>query len=383
MFREVADLRASPELDARAWLGLANALRIMDRYDEALDALDRAATSLTRRERPDLLAKIWTLRGNIHFPRGELEACRDAHEKALAYAVQAGSPVEEARALGGLGDAWYQRGRMRTARDYFARCVAQARQQGSVGLALSHAPMLAIASAYCGEIRRALTDCEELVEAAARVGDLRSEILARDAQALLSLYRAHYPRAQQTAEHALELARRLGARRFEAEVMGLLGHALAGQGETAAALNLLEQAAALALEVCPSYCGPWCLASLALFTPDAGRARSLLQEGEALLAEGCVSHNYLEFYWLAMEFDLRAGDWDEARRLAEALAEYTRNEPLPWAELVIRRANWLADRGAGGSADAHELEERRLTLLRDIEAMDFAWCRVALSHDEK
>ena len=376
MLREVVDLRASPELNARAWMGLANALRIMDRYDEALAALDRAENSLARRERPDLLARIWTLRGNIHFPRGELDACRDAYEQALACALRAGSPIDEARARGGLGDAWYQRGHMRTARDHFARCVAQARQQGSIGLALSNAPMLAITNAYCGEIRRALADCAELVEDAGRVGDLRSEILARDSEAVVCLYRADYPRARQTAECALELARRLGARRFEAELTGLLGHALGELGETAAAAALLQKATTLALEVSPTYCGPWCLGALALFTADAGRARSLLKDGEALLAKGCVSHNYLEFYRLALEFNLKHANWDEARRLAAALADYTRGEPLAWAELVMRRANWLADRAAG--ADARELDERLAALISDVEAMEFRWLLPAL-----
>jgi tetratricopeptide (TPR) repeat protein len=177
-FREVLDLRPDPLLEIRARLGLANALRILDRYDEALEALDRAESLLAGRHQPELLARISTMRGNIHFPRGELDACLAAHEKALDWARQANSPVVEARALGGLGDAWYQRGRMRTARDYFAACVTQAREHGAVGLALSHAPMLALTRAVCGEVRKGLADCAEIVADAGRVGDPRSELLA-------------------------------------------------------------------------------------------------------------------------------------------------------------------------------------------------------------
>ncbi len=156
--REVIDLRPDALMEARARLALANALRILDRYDEALASLDRAAAVLAGHDRPELLARIWSLRGNIHFPRGELEACLMAHERALAFARKAGSPVDEARAFGGVGDALYQRGRMRSARDHFEKCVDEARAHGAVGLALSNAPMLALTRAICGEARRGLEE---------------------------------------------------------------------------------------------------------------------------------------------------------------------------------------------------------------------------------
>jgi len=376
-FREVLDLRPDALTLARAWLGLANALRILDRYDEALAALERAESALEGRDRPDLLAQVWTLRGNIHFPRSELDACLAAHEQALACARRAKSPVDEARAWGGLGDARYQRGHMRSARDHFARCVAEARAHGAVGLALSHAPMVAITRAYCGEGRQALADCAASIAESRRYGDPRSELLAQDTAAAISIHDADYARVHGFCERGLALARQLGARRFEAELMSQLGHALAEQGGTADAQVLLRQASALALEVAPSYCGPWCLAVQALFTPNAERARELLASGEALLARGCVSHNHLEFRRLAMEFCLRHADWREARRHARALTDYTREEPLAWSELVVRRAEWLADRAEdAGRAD---LAARRASLMEEIEAAGFAWLRRGLA----
>ena len=370
-FREVIDLRPDGMMEVRARLGLANALRILDRYDEALAALERAETVLAGQDRPELLARIWTLRGNIHFPRGELDACLAAHRHALERAREAKSPVDEARALGGLGDAWYQRGRMRTARDFFAQCVTQAREHGAVGLALSYAPMLALTRAICGEVQQALTDCTEIVADACRVGDPRSELLARDAEASISLYRADYERARRACDRGLVLARQLGARRFEAELMALLGHALGELGGVADAQVLLRQATTLALEVARTYCGPWCLGTQALYTTNVERARELLAQGEALLARGCVSHNYLEFHRLAMEFHLRHRNYGEVRRHAAALSAYTKDESLPWCDLVVRRGEWLADRAEDTARS--DLAPRRAALLRDIEAADFAW----------
>ena len=369
--REVIDLRPDAFLEVRARIALANALRILDRYDEALDSLGRAETVLTGHDRPELLARIWTLRGNIHFPRGELDACLAAHEQALAWAHKANSPVDEARALGGLGDAWYQRGRMRTARDHFAKCVTQARQHGAIGLALSNAPMLALTRAICGEVRQGLADCTEIVAEASRFGDPRSELLARDVESMVSVFRADYERARHACDRGLALARQLGARRFEAELMALQGHALGELGGSADAQVLLRQATNLALEVARTYCGPWCLGIQALHTPNVERARELLAQGEALLAQGCVSHNHLEFHRLAMEFNLRHGDYRETRRHAAALRAYTREESLPWSDLVVRRAEWLSDQ-AEDPARA-DLASRRDALLREIRAADFAW----------
>lgn len=375
-FREVIDLRPDALTEARARMGLANALRIVDRYDEALAALERAESILAGLGRPDLLTQLWTLRGNIHFPRSELEECLAAHEQALAFARLAKSPVDEARALGGLGDARYQRGHMRTARDHFARCVAEARAQGAVGLALSHAPILALTRAYCGELRQAMADCELAVAESRELGDPRLELLSLDTGSTVAVYRGDYARVPGYAERGLALARQLGARRFEAELMAQLGHALAEQGGGADAQVLLRQASALALEVASSYCAPWCLGIQALFTPNADRAHELLVQGEVLLARGCVSHNHLEFRRLAIEFSLRHGDFREARRHAAALTHYTRGEPLTWSDLVVRRAEWLADRAEDPART--DLESRRAALIADIDAADFVWLRRGL-----
>jgi tetratricopeptide (TPR) repeat protein len=358
-------------LEARARLALANALRILDRYDEALAALERTEAVLTGLDRPELMARIWSLRGNIHFPRGEIENCLMAHESALAWARRAGSPVDEARAFGGVGDALYQRGRMRSARDHFRSCVEEARAYGAVGLALSNAPMLALTRAVCGELREGLDDCERIAAEAARFGDPRSEVLSRLIEAMLSLYRADYSRVRLACDRGLAIARRLGARRFEAELMALQGHAIGELGGGADAQVLLQRASALALEVARTYCGPWCLGIQALHTPNVERARELLAQGEALLAGGCVSHNHLEFRRAAMEFGLRHGDVRETRRHAAALIEYTADEPLAWSDLVIRRAQFLADVADGVAAS--ETDPRRTMLLRDIEAADFRW----------
>ncbi len=155
-YRESVDLASTMAERARGWLGLAGSLRIVDRYDEALAALAHAEQAAMAGADPRTLAQLWTLRGNLHFPRGELNECLDAHSRALAYASQADSPEDIARSLGGLGDAQYQRGRMRTAHAEFDRCVALCEQHGFAGLRLSYLPMVASTQAYLGCFAEAL-----------------------------------------------------------------------------------------------------------------------------------------------------------------------------------------------------------------------------------
>ena len=74
------------------------------------------------------LARLHHLRGNIFFPLGNIEGCRQEHERGLAYARRSGSAEAEARALGGLADAAYAQGRMRTAFEHFSQLrVAESR----------------------------------------------------------------------------------------------------------------------------------------------------------------------------------------------------------------------------------------------------------------
>jgi hypothetical protein len=122
----------------------------------------------------------------------------------------------------------------------------------------------------------------------------------------------------------------------------LHGLALLGLQRRKEARATLDAAAALSRVAAPTYCGPWAVAALALATDDTQDSRRLLEEGAALLARGCVSHNHFEFHLLAIEVSLRDGDHAEALRYAAALEAYAGEEPLPWVSVVVARARVLA-----------------------------------------
>ena len=368
-FRECIDLATSAAARARAWLGLATGLRIVDRYDEALAALAHAERAMGTSDLRGL-AQLWTLRGNLHFPRGELDDCLDAHQRALEFSRRAGSPEDVARALGGLGDAHFQRGWMRTAHDEFRQCIELAEQQGFAGLRIKYLPMLAATRAYVGQFELGVDAATKAAAAAREVGDLRAELLAMLVEASIDLNCARFEAACSRSERSLRLARDMGARRFEAEGLVLEGLSRLGMGDRPAAREWLEQAVDLARAVAPTYCGPLALAALARADGDPARSRALLAEGEEWLARGCVGHNYLEFHFHGIEFSLDHGDPEAARRYADELAAYTREEPLPWADAVIARGRALARVLGGERGD--DVRQALDDALRSAREMQFA-----------
>jgi class 3 adenylate cyclase/tetratricopeptide (TPR) repeat protein len=347
----------------RAWRGLAAGMRITDRFDEAFATLDAAEDLATERDLAAELARIHHLRGNLYFPLGRLEGCLREHELSRACARRANSPELEARALGGLGDAEYARGRMITAYGCFHRCVELCRKHGLGRIEVANLPMAAFTRLFANDLRSGSEDALAAIAAAARVGDQRAEIVAR-----LKFLHAIYisfaaldlTAAREHAEIALALCRRLGARRFESETLIYVADLERASGRCFEARKLLENALAISRETGPGFFGAAILGALALTTEDPRERQTALAEGEALLAAGCVSHNYLLFYPDAMEASLIAGDWDAVDRYAAALEAYTRPEPLSWADLRIARGRALARYGSGERGEPTVRELRRL-----------------------
>jgi hypothetical protein len=164
------------------------------------------------------------------------------------------------------------------------------------------------------------------------------------------------------ADAALMLAQQLGARRFETEALVFRAelHRLAGR--RADALATAEEAVKISRETGPAFLGPFALGALALASEDPIARRAALAEGEALLRAGAVSHNHLLFPRDAIESYLEAGDWEGVERSAAGLAQYTRSEPLPFADFYIARARALATHGgqrSNAESLAAELERLR------------------------
>jgi DNA-binding SARP family transcriptional activator len=331
----------------RAWIGIAGGLRILDRYDRALAALEQAEALATALDDTRALMHIHSLRGNIHFPRGDIDGCLREHERARNLALKLGSRADEARALSGMGDAHYQNARLLTAQDFFQRCIDLARTERLARVEAMNLSMVGITSFYCEGVARSLEYCRSALELSARIGEPRAEVVAYDVQSGLLLMSGDPEGAFAAGESALKLTRRMGARRFEADAclgMALSMHAIGNASEASELIALAEESL---IETGTGFSGPWVMAAKAVIAQDPDAKLQALAEGEAMLARGCVSHCHFHLHQLAIEIMLGLHDWDAAERHARALEDFTAAEPLPWSNFVVARGRALARHGRG------------------------------------
>lgn len=342
----------------RARLGLAAVKRITEDLDGALADLDTAEVAAGRLGLDVERARAHFLRGNVLFPRGEIEGCVREHEAALALAKRAGSADLEAAALGGLGDAEYMIGRMKSAHERFSACVEVSRAHGLGRIEVANLPMAAITAKWCGDFARARAAAREAIEAARQVGHGRAEMIAHHAAFLCEFSCLDQAAARRHMDASIALARRLGARRFEAEGLMFAAELDFLAGDRATALATVRRAVAISREVGMAYMGPAILGGLALVTDDDSERRRATAEAEALLEGQSISHNHILFRVYAMQAYLDAGDYEEVERHARALADYCPEEGLALVEFYADRGRALARAGRGerGAALAAELD---------------------------
>ncbi|MEM5310210.1 adenylate/guanylate cyclase domain-containing protein [Paraburkholderia sp. JHI869] len=339
-----AALAAAPD-DAslcRCQLGLAEGLRVSEGLDEALDLLEAAQRIAERDGRVTELASLHYLRGNIYFPLGNIDACSAEHERGLDYARRLGLPEAQARALGGLADAAYAQGRMRTAFRHFSDCVALSREHGCGRIEVANRPMQGFSRIYLNDPRQAREDAVAAVHAAELIGQPRAQLLGETLGVFACYELGDMPATRVHLEQERRVIRQLGARRFEAQNVEMQGRLWLADGCRGEALKALREALAISREVGTQFCGPKVLGALARAVDEHDERSRLLAEGEELLRLGAVGHNHLWFYRDAIEAMLSARDPGGVLRYVSALEDYTRREPLPWAELFAARARALA-----------------------------------------
>jgi hypothetical protein len=182
------------------------------------------------------------------------------------------------------------------------------------------------------------------------------------------LTRGDLEQAREIGERGRHLARRIGSPRYLADSLWVLGEVHGVMGDREHAVRFAREALEALGDVGLPYAGAVVLGILARFTDDAAERRDCIARGERLLTGSTMSHNVLQFHQSAIEAWLAQQDWDRVEHHAQALAEYTREEPLPWSEFYRRRACALAAAGRGHT-DA-ELECELSALLetgRDAE----------------
>ena len=341
-----------------AWMGLAAIMRVQTHYNEGLVLLEKAEPVATRHHLTTTLSRLHHLRGNLSFSLGRAEQCRREHLLALEFAEQSGSPENEARALGGLGDAEYIRGRMRTAGGYYTRCIDIAHKHGLGRIEIAHLAQRGYTMMYTGDWRAANSEALAAIEMATKVGSMRAQMNAANCK-----NESGFDLGQMNAQDpqlALELARTLGARGWESTGLTYSGLYHIASGDHRQAQEVLTEAVTIARER-PAFFAGKVLGVIAYVMSDDPLAReAALEEGEMVLADGAISHNYLWFYRFAMDALLTVNDWERVEKYATALENYTREEPLQWSDFFIARGRALAAFGRGKRDDTTVKELQRL-----------------------
>lgn len=339
------DDTAEREMELR--IEMAGCLRVVDRMDEAFDMLDTAQRIGERFGLASLLARTHHQRGNLNFPLARFDACLEEHRTALEYARAANSVKQEVQALGGLGDANYLVGRMRTAKTDFSRSFELAEINGFGKTAAADRSMIGFTRSYLLELREAMDDGIAAVELAVAAENPRAEMLGWQLRGQCNFQLGEYEQGIGDLERCMAVAQRLGARRFEAQAglfVALCHHALGHSREALAALEVAED---IGRRFGRAFALPGALGGAALVNSDAARRDKALSEGEAILAEGAVSHSHFWFSATAIEACLTYGEWERMTHYADRLEDFDRNEPLEWSCFLVDRARALARWGRG------------------------------------
>ena len=233
----------------------------------------------------------------------------------------------------------------------FDACVELCRAHGYGRIEVANLSMIGHCLFYLNRFEESLQSSREAMSLARRVGHQRAEIIAANAVRMLS-FMLPADAADANVERILELARQIGARRFEAEGMVAQAAILSLAGRRSEALGLTQRGIDAARETGIQFLGPDLLGQLAVLTEDDALRRRSLEEGEELLRGGSVGHNHLRFYRHAIEASLNSRWWDEAEHYAQALEDYTRPEPLPWADFWIAWGRALVMHGRETSSAA-------------------------------
>lgn len=361
--RAFQEARASaPERlsEARAWLGSAAALRVLDRQGEALAALDQAERRIDPTRDHALLSSVHYLRGSVVFPLGDAAACLRWHTLALEAAQAAQSELAEARALSGIADAHYISGRFATARHWFSHCERSARAAGALDLELSSQGMSAICDLVGPQLRLSRQACISVAERSRAAGALRTEAMMRTAVSWGSLFLGEWQLAHEHATRAVELAARIGARRFEA--LGLSYGVLARlELEPAPEVELmLGRALELAEASGIGFAGGAVYAARLAAERDPERLRALFEDAEPVLAASTMKLALAIFVQRGIMAALHIGEPGRARRYASYLEAACADETHVLGGLIVDFGRSLADHAEGRRDPALEATLRSL-----------------------
>jgi class 3 adenylate cyclase/tetratricopeptide (TPR) repeat protein len=344
-----------------ALIGLAAVERVTDQLDSALEHLDVAEKAATGSHLVAELSRLHFLRGNILFPRGELDRCLREHQEGLRFARSANRPDLEAASLGGIGDAEYMRGRMASARARLEECVNLSAELGLGRIEVANQAQVAHTLIYTAAQETAYRAANDAIALAIRVGHSRAEINARAAAVKALFALARHQECLDEIARLEDCIERLGAQRFRQLAFVFVGRALDALGRTNEAIEKFEEGLEFAHVTGFAFHGPAIASGFAATVRDPARRIELMAEAENGIAAGCVGHNQFRVYADGIDVAYALADPEKLRRYVGLLEGYPEGETVAWSTFHVWRGkallNFLED---GATAKARTAFHRAL-----------------------
>jgi hypothetical protein len=327
----------------RALVGVSEGLELTEEHEQLIKELAKAEALAKNHSLSHEMANILRLRASVHFFKSDKDACLEASNAAFKYAHDSGSTEMIARAMSGLADAEYNRGHFDSAYNYYDQCIELAREHGLGRVLAANLPMRGFISHFRNDVDAKKADYHEALELARKTRNLRAEYMTLTGGSLWAEM-GDLDKGQKWLENGMAIVQKLGSQLFEAEFLYLFARVECMKGDYERARRFAEDSVSVFKEAESgmTFRGPTALGIYAITLDEPGLRRAILQEAELLLAGDCLDHNYIDFYEDAMQACLRAGDWDEVDRYAQALEDYTASEPIPRCKLFVDRGRALA-----------------------------------------
>jgi hypothetical protein len=109
--------------------------------------------------------------------------------------------------------------------------------------------------------------------------------------------------------------------------------------------------------------GPIVLGMLAELAADATERQAHIARARTILKAGAPFHNHMYFNAHMVTASLNRREWETAESFAQAIADYTAQEPFAWSSFLIDRARVLIRVGRGEAGGEVKAELARLSAL--------------------
>jgi predicted ATPase/class 3 adenylate cyclase/tetratricopeptide (TPR) repeat protein len=209
---------------------------------------------------------------NVQIDQGHLEAARAGYEQALGRAREAADERWQCSLLGGLSMVHANAGRLGDAHDCLDRALELAQRLGDRQRECSQLCNLGMLHLVQRQIEASIRCSEQALRVARDLGHKELEAIIQCNLALGQIEIDRLPEAMTNLEAASRTMRELRERRYEGQILGYLGRALAKQGRFDAARRSFDDGQSLLRD---------CMDPLSLGILLCDRARCEWQAGSA------------------------------------------------------------------------------------------------------